>query len=136
MAEPALKYTVDTIELPRPVLVYSDDRDSNFSISNEILILGSILVLLQILDGVLTGVGISYFGIQAEGNLLIRSLMSYWGVVPALITVKILAAGVICGLCALSGLVSWIATAMRGVIVIYLAAAIIPWTSILLHHLI
>ena len=62
--------------------------------------------------------------------------MAEWGYVPALVAVKGLAITVIIGLCALSNTVSWLAAAMRGVIVIYLAAAIIPWTSILIHHMV
>ena len=137
MTQTALKYPANIAEIARPVLVHSRPAESSkVRVDQEIFVLGGILIFLQILDGLLTGVGISQFGIQAEGNILIRSLMDHLGYIPALIAVKGIAIGVICGLCALAGLVAWLATAMRAVIVVYLAAAIIPWTSILIHHLI
>ncbi|MCB0318410.1 MAG: hypothetical protein KDD56_06610 [Bdellovibrionales bacterium] len=138
MSQVAYKYDLEQVKtLAEPVLVYSNDKpeQSTNLLSKEILILSLILIVLQITDGVLTGIGISHFGLQAEGNLLIRTLMQSFGYIEALVLVKFFAILVICGLCFLSSMITWIKTAMRAIIAIYLIAAIIPWTSILIHHL-
>lgn len=101
----------------------------------HILTLGAILIVLQILDGVFTALGVSHFGINAEGNLFIRSLMEIWGPTTALLAVKGVAISVVCALCALAHKVLWIAAAMRGVIAVYMIAAIIPWSGILLTRI-
>ena len=104
-------------------------------ITKEVLILGGILAFLQILDGVLTSIGVQQWGIHAEGNLFLRNLMVCVGHLPALIIAKSVAIGVIGGLCYCSTRVKWISTAFRLVICIYLIAAIIPWTVLLFGKL-
>jgi len=101
--------------------------------SKEMIILGAILALLQVSDGILTAIGIDMFGISAEGNFFLRSLMEQWGAIPALVTAKLFAIAVIFVLCMLSQIVSWIPKAMKGVIAVYLFAAVIPWTFILFN---
>lgn len=102
--------------------------------SKEMIVLSIILALLQVSDGVLTGMGMSMFGTAAEGNLLLRTLMEAWGYIPALFIAKSFAILVIAGLCYLSTVVSWLPRAMRCVIAVYVLAAVIPWTYILLTH--
>ena len=102
--------------------------------SKEMVMLSFILALLQVSDGVLTGLGMSIFGTGAEGNLLLRSLMEVMGYIPALIMAKSFAILIIAGLCYLSTVVSWLPRAMRCVIAIYVFAAVGPWTYILLTH--
>lgn len=53
-------------------------------------ILVALCILLQILDGIFTGYGIfnSSFGIDAEGNPLVKYVINSIGVVPGLILVK------------------------------------------------
>lgn len=104
-------------------------------ISKEILILGAMLIVLQFLDGLLTAMGINVFGISAEGNPMIRYFMSQFGHIPALIIVKSLAIAIVCYLCSLSNQILWISGAMKGMICIYLCAAIIPWSAILFTNL-
>ncbi len=104
-------------------------------VSSEVIILGSILIILQILDGIFTGIGVNQFGIDAEGNPFIHSLMSHIGYIPALIASKSVAIGIIVYLCSLSNIISWIRGALRGMIGVYLCAAIIPWSAILYTHL-
>lgn len=101
----------------------------------RILSLGAILILLQIMDGIFTAIGVSHFGVHAEGNFVIRSLMELWGPSLALVAVKSVAICVVCALCALAHKVTWIAPAMRGVIAVYMIAAIIPWSGILLSRI-
>lgn len=103
--------------------------------TSEVLTLGAVLIILQILDGVFTGIGVSHFGLDAEGNPFIHSLMSQLGYIPALVMAKSMAIGIIVYLCALSNLIHWIKNALRGMIGVYLCAAIIPWSAILYTHL-
>ena len=102
--------------------------------SREMVILSIILALLQVSDGVLTGLGMSIFGTAAEGNLLLRTLMESWGYIPALFITKSFAIMIIAGLCYLSTVVAWLPRAMRCVIAVYVLAAVIPWTYILLTY--
>ena len=102
--------------------------------SREIVILGLVLALIQIADGILTGIGINQFGVSAEGNAFIRSMMEAWGYIPALVVIKTFALTVIGMLCMLASIVTWLRSAMKLVIALYLFAAIIPWSMILVHH--
>lgn len=102
----------------------------------DILFLGLILILMQVADGLLTAYGVSLFGTAAEGNPLVRSLMDIFGYLPALFIVKACAVMIIFYLCKLSSEVIWLTGAMRGMIGLYLLAAIIPWTAILVRHLV
>lgn len=102
------------------------------TISKDIIILGLIVATLQVMDGILTGIGISRYGIEAEGNLFIRTLMQQFGWVQALVLVKGFSVVIIATLCLLSTVVHWVPRAMKIVIAIYLCGAIIPWTAVLL----
>lgn len=105
-------------------------------ISSDIVVLGLILAALQVLDGLLTAIGVSHLGTSAEGNMLIRHLMEAWGYGPALIAIKSLALMIVALLCFLATSVSWVRFAMKGVIALYLLAAIIPWSTIILTRLV
>lgn len=98
-------------------------------------ILGMILIALQIMDGLLTGFGMNFFGTDMEGNVFLRSVMHLIGVVPALIVVKSGAISVIIVLVNLCSQVKWLPLAMKGVIGLYLLAAVIPWSIILANHI-
>lgn len=100
--------------------------------SREVIFLGVCLALLQVLDGILTAIGVQQFGTTAEGNFLIKTMMDQLGCVPALLLIKTIAIGVILCLCYLSHVVTWLETAMKGIIVVYIGAAIIPWSFILI----
>lgn len=103
--------------------------------TKDIYVTGLILALLQIADGVLTAIGIFRFGVHAEGNPLLKSLMMTVGPVEALIIVKLIAISVIATLCMLATQISWVTKALKGMIVLYMCAAIIPWTAILFSQL-
>lgn len=107
---------------------------SDFSISSwstEVFVLGLIMATLQVLDGVLTAIGIEHFGTGAEGNALLRELMELIGHVPTLIIVKGIAISIIFLLCSLASRVTWLPLAIKAMIGVYLFAAIIPWSYIL-----
>ena len=97
----------------------------------EVFALGIILALLQAMDALLTAVGISTFGVHAEGNQLLQGLMLQFGHIPVLALTKSIALLVIATLLLLSRHVKWIRTALWCVSFIYLFAAILPWTYIL-----
>ncbi len=100
----------------------------------EIVMLGLILGILQILDGLMTGLGVSLFGTAAEGNPLLRCLMENCGVAPTLYTAKTMAILCVYLICRLSIKVSWAQTALRGLVGIYLLFAVSPWFRILIEH--
>lgn len=102
--------------------------------TRKVMILGIILATLQIADGLLTAMGMHIFGTNAEGNALLRTLMEQWGSIPALIVAKSLALSVILMLCLLASRVHWLPLAMKGVIAVYLFAAVLPWSYLLLRH--
>lgn len=99
--------------------------------TRDIILLGSFLALLQVLDGVMTWIGIYHFGTSAEGNFLLKWLMEAVGYTSALILVKSLAISVVALLCFLSDTVTWLRSALIAVILVYLGAAIIPWSIII-----
>jgi hypothetical protein len=103
--------------------------------SREVVILGLILAILQVLDGYLTGIGVYHFGTEIEGNVFLRSLMENYGFVPTLVLTKTLALGIIALLCSLCTQVGWLPAALKGVIAIYLVCAVIPWCYIVSQHI-
>ncbi|MCB0310735.1 MAG: hypothetical protein KDD42_05845 [Bdellovibrionales bacterium] len=116
----------------------SYQRLSSPSSRREIVILGIIISSLQILDGAMTAMGVHHLGTEAEGNLFIRYLMELLGPNLALILVKSFAIAIVVMLCLLAKKVPWIPGALRGVACLYLCAAILPWSYILLtlHNII
>ena len=104
--------------------------------NRQILALGFALIVLQILDGVFTAIGVAHFGAGIEGNILIRHLIGVIGYIPALVVVKSIGIAVVIALCMVGQSVRWLGLAMKSVIAIYLFAAIIPWSFILIKHVI
>jgi|GEM_PF-1131076 len=101
-------------------------------ITKEIIVLGVLLAALQVMDGVLTYLGVSHFGLGAEANGFVRYAMHQLGPQSALILLKSVALVVVVVLCHLARSVSWLRFAMKTIIAVYIIAAIIPWTTILL----
>ena len=117
-------------EIPR-LISSSYQRAEVRTPSREVAILGIILCLLQVADGLLTGLGMNAFGIAAEGNYFLRYLMEQLGYIEALVLTKGFAMLVTAVLCMLSANVGWIRHALKAVIGIYLLTAIVPWSLIL-----
>jgi hypothetical protein len=109
----------------------SDSTVYKLSKTLNITVLGIVLSLLQILDGVLTAIGISFLGTSAEGNILLRGMMDMIGYIPTLFILKLMAIGVIYFLCSLAEQVKWIPLAMTALIFVYTTFAVIPWTVII-----
>lgn len=113
----------------------SDIREySGFSTSQEMLFLGVLMIVIQLVDGLLTGIGVYKFGIDIEGNTLVKSLMYQIGYLNALVFVKTLSISVVLILMSLSEKVLWIPKAMKATIGIYILFAILPWGFLLSQH--
>lgn len=97
----------------------------------NVLLIGSFLALLQLVDGLFTSMGVERFGIAVEGNPLLRHLMAEFGHIPTLASLKILAVLVIVALTLFARQLPWIKNALGAVSCVYLFAAIMPWTYIL-----
>jgi len=103
-------------------------------ISTDAIVAATLLVLIQIVDGILTHRGLSlYGGVGGEGNGLLRYVMSMYGIIPALVMAKGVAVSLIFALCSISHRVNWIENAFKGLIALYVVFAIIPWAGILLN---
>ncbi len=98
---------------------------------NELVLVGSLLVLLQLLDGILTATGVGTYGLQAEGNPMLRALMELVGAIPALLITKSACIGLIVLLCEQARSIRWLPLALKGVAGIYTVMAVLPWTYIL-----
>ena len=92
------------------------------------------LVILQILDGVMTAIGVGHYGHEAEANFLLKLGMELIGPAPTLIIAKSLAIFVVYLLVQCAQHVSWVPRAIQAVTALYLFAAILPWSYILARH--
>ncbi len=99
--------------------------------SRDVVCAGILLASMQVSDGYLTSRGISHFGVEAEANILIRTLMHSIGPDYALIVVKGLAILVVILLTALARRQRSLKWVINLLCAIYMMAAIIPWAYIL-----
>jgi hypothetical protein len=85
-------------------------------------------LLAQALDGVLTYIGVSTFGVRMEGNPFVGWLMSAMGEAAGLATAKLAAGffGIALHLSAVHKTVALLA-------VFYVAVAVVPWVAILYY---
>jgi hypothetical protein len=102
--------------------------DTERSVFGDVVVLA--FVLAQCMDGVFTYLGISYWGLGAEGNPLISSAVVVAGLGPGLAAVKLFAIGlgVALHMCRVHTLVAILT-------LVYIAGAIVPWTAMFLIHL-
>jgi uncharacterized membrane protein len=82
----------------------------------------------QMLDGVLTYVGVSVYGLHMEGNPLIGWMMANMGHGPALATAKVTA-----GFFGIALHLSAVHKAVAMLTVFYLAVAVFPWVAVLFY---
>ncbi len=87
-----------------------------------------VFLLAQASDGVLTYIGVSMYGVHAEGNPILGWLMVAMGQGPALATAKLTAGffGIVLHLSAVHKAVAVLAA-------FYVAVAVIPWVAILFY---
>jgi uncharacterized membrane protein len=87
-----------------------------------------LFLVAQMLDGVLTYVGVSLYGLHMEGNPLMAWLMANLGQGPALATAKVAA-----GMFGIALHLSAVHKAVAILTVLYLTVAVLPWIAILYH---
>jgi hypothetical protein len=102
-----------------------------FNIDSEVRFIGLLLCWLQLMDGVLTYVGVGKLGIYAEGNLMLRELMLQHGCLEALLLVKLPSLMLIPFLCYHASNITWVKKGLLFTVHLYLFIAIIPWVSAL-----
>lgn len=106
-------------------------RVGSFSMSKKAFLLGLVLAISQILDGLLTYFGLELMGVHMEGNSMLRSLIAAFGAAPTLFAVK-LGAVVLCCLLALTAHNrKWVRPLLAMLIFIYLSCAVLPWTYLI-----
>ena len=86
------------------------------------LLVLAIFLIAQLLDGTLTYVGVSQFGIEAEGNVLLTTLMHAWGAGPALVAAKLFSS--FCGVILFAVSVYRVLAAAAGACI---GLAVVPW---------
>jgi hypothetical protein len=133
MGHPAVKLQVTETPVQRSFTVLPGGLHNveQFKLPTDVLILGILLASIQIIDGVLTAIGMHHFGTDMEANLLLRGLMSVMGYVPALIIVKSCCVALTGVLCYQTPKISWLKPAFVGIIALYTVFAVVPWTVIL-----
>lgn len=87
----------------------------------------AIFLIAQLLDGALTYIGVRQFGIEAEGNILITTLMYTWGAGPALLAAKLFSSA--CGVILFAISVYRVLAAAAGACI---GLAVVPWMMIVL----
>ena len=100
--------------------------------SQRILNLSILLIILQLIDAVLTSIGVARYGISAEGNPFLRNLMLEWGCIPTLAAVKSAAILAILLIASFAHEIKWIPRVMEATCALYILAAVAPWTYFLL----
>jgi hypothetical protein len=103
--------------------------------SSRITLLMATLITLQVLDGALTFTGMHTFGLDAEGNPFLRTLMELLGLLPALLITKGVCIGIVIALYQQVTRISWLGHALGGIAAVYTFAAVIPWSYLLLAEL-
>jgi len=100
---------------------------------NKINLLGIILSIFQILDGIFSAIGITKFGISSEGNILLRSLMEIFGHIPELVIAKMIGIILLEIMCINVNETNrkFIMGSMIFIFHFYLIFAIIPWILVL-----
>jgi hypothetical protein len=101
------------------------------SLTFEELRLCLVLTGVQICDGVLTGIGVTHFGLEAEGNVLLRQCMEMIGAIPALLILKSLSILATAPMIGYIKHLSWLPLMMKGVIGLYVVFAIVPWCFVI-----
>ena len=103
----------------------------SLSLSKKTTLLGLTLVGCQLLDGLLTYIGLSARGIHLEGNAFLRALMEAYGKAPVLFGTKMIAIIFVVLLTFQAHSRRWIRPLIAIMIAIYFVLAVIPWVYII-----
>jgi uncharacterized membrane protein len=109
------------------VLMRLRTKSGTVSLSKKAVSLGLLLIICQILDGLLTYIGLRILGVNMEGNSFLRSLMHAYGMLPALFFAKCVALLLVGILMLYAHKRKWIRPIIFLLAVIYLSLAVIPW---------
>jgi len=101
-----------------------------WSLSKKAAILGLLLAACQVLDGLLTYIGLKIYG-HTEGNSLMRLMMEMYGVAPALSIAKLLALFIVAVLTFYAHQRRWIRPLIFSLVAIYFVLAILPWSFLI-----
>jgi len=104
------------------------------SISKRAFQLGLFLAICQLLDGMLTYVGLSIFGIQMEGNAFLGMLMEAYGSFPVLFVTKLIALVLVGILTIYSHRRHWFRPVIAFLCLLYLVLAVFPWIAFISAH--
>jgi len=101
--------------------------DETHNTFGNVVVLGFVIV--QYLDGILTYLGVSTWGLTIEANPVVSSVMAYGGLGAGLVTAKLtaIALGIVLHMQRVHHLVAFLT-------LFYVAAAILPWTALFLTH--
>lgn len=106
-------------------------RVGSLSLSKKALILGATLALCQVLDGVLTYIGLSLYGVHMEGNAFLHALMQAYGAEPVLVIAKCSALAIAVVLTFYAHRRRWVRPLLGLVVAIYFVLAVLPWTYLI-----
>ncbi len=106
-------------------------RVGSLSFSKKAFLLGLALAGCQLLDGLLTFVGLNIMGVHMEGNAFLRELMHAYGTLPTLFTVKCLAIVAVFLLAFHAHRRRWIRPLMLMLIAVYFMLAVLPWSYLI-----
>lgn len=109
-------------------------RVGELSISKRALEVGLFLAICQLLDGMLTYLGLSLFGIEMEGNRILAFMMKTWGSFPVLFVSKIMALILVGFLTVYSHKRRWFRPIIVALALLYIVLAVLPWIYVLAAH--
>lgn len=97
------------------------------SVSRKALLLGTALIICQLLDGILTYSGLRLLGVEMEGNGIIRKMIHAYGIVPALCAAKVAALMAVVVVTIAAHRRKWIRPIIFALSAIYATLALVPW---------
>ncbi len=106
-------------------------RVGKLSLSKKAFFLGATLLLCQLLDGLLTYIGLSLLGTHMEGNTFLKALIHAYGMLPALFAAKLGASIAVVALTWHAHNRRWIRPAIFLMILVYISLAVVPWTYLI-----
>jgi uncharacterized membrane protein len=110
-------------------------RVGSLSLSRKAFILGAALACCQLLDGILTYIGLALLGIHMEANSFLRELMHAYGRAPVLFAAKFIAVTFVVILTFYAHRRRWFRWIIGLMICVYLALAVVPWTLIITNSI-
>ncbi len=97
------------------------------SLSKRAFELGLLLASLQLLDAVLTMIGLRIYGIEMEGNSLLAKFMTIYGTFPAILATKLFALVVVAFMTWYAHSRTWFRPVIAALCAAYMLLAVIPW---------